>query len=82
MLSWIEAALPEESFRCLVLPLEAAFLAGKAFLKYRQQKGIRTSTLPDFFIGAHAAVAEMRLLTRDTARYQSYFPTVKLYSEK
>lgn len=73
-----EAALPEESFRRLSLPLEAAFLAGKAFLRYRQQGGHRTAPLPDFFIGAHAAVAQMRLLTRDAARYRSYFPTLTL----
>jgi len=73
-----EAALSEESFRRLPLPLEAAFLAGKAFLRYRQQGGRRTSTLPDFFIGAHAAIAQLRLLTRDAARYRTYFPTLTL----
>ena len=74
----LEAAVPEESFRRLPLPLEAAFLAGKAFLRYRQQGGLRTSTLPDFFIGAHAAIAGLRLLTRDATRYRTYFPTVTL----
>ena len=73
-----EAACPEESFRRLPLPLEAAFLAGKAFLRYRQHGGLRRATLPDFFIGAHAAIAQLRLLTRDAARYRSYFPTVPL----
>jgi len=74
----LEAVLPEESFRRLPLPLEAAFLAGKAFLRYRQQGGLRTSTLPDFFIGAHAAITGLRLLTRDAARYRTYFPHVML----
>ncbi len=60
------------------IPREALFLAGKAFLKYRRRKGIKTSPLPDFFIGAHAAVAGYPLITRDTARVRSYFPTVKL----
>lgn len=73
-----EDAMPEESFRCLPLPLEAAFLAGNAFLRYRQQGGQRTATLPDFFIGAHAAISQLRLLTRDAARYRTYFPTVQL----
>jgi len=60
------------------LPWEAAFLAGKAFLKYRRQSGQRSSTLPDFFIGAHAAVADLTLLTRDATRYHAYFPSVRL----
>jgi hypothetical protein len=58
--------------------LEAAFLAGKAFLRYRRRQGIRTSPLPDFFIGAHAAVAGLRLLTRDGRRYRTYFPSLEL----
>jgi hypothetical protein len=74
----VEAALPEDSFRRLPLPLEAAFLAGKAFLQYRRQGGKRPSTLPDFFIGAHAAVAGLRLLTRGATRYRTYFPSVTL----
>jgi len=74
----LESAVPVEWFRRVPLPLEAAFLAGKAFLRYRQQGGLRVSTLPDFFIGAHAAVASLRLLTRDVARYRTYFPTVTL----
>ena len=60
------------------LPYEAAFLAGKAFLRYRQTGGTRRSPLPDFYIGAHAAVAGYRLLTRDATRYRTYFPTVDL----
>ena len=74
----LEAALPEDIFRRLHLPLEAAFLAGKAFLQYRKQGGTRSSTLPDFFIGAHAAVSGLRLLTRDDKRYRRYFPKVDL----
>lgn len=60
------------------IPRPALFLAGKAFQNYRKRGGARTGVLPDFFIGAHAAVAELSLLTRDTTRYQSYYPTVKL----
>jgi predicted nucleic acid-binding protein len=60
------------------IPREAAFLAGKAFLRYRKDGGTRTNVLPDFFIGAHAAVLGCPLLTRDTSRYATYFPTVHL----
>lgn len=70
----LEAALPPELFRRENLPWEAAFLAGKCFLAYRRRGGTKTSTLPDFYIGAHAALAGYRLLTRDAARYRTYFP--------
>ncbi|MGA1343396.1 MAG: type II toxin-antitoxin system VapC family toxin [Hyphomonas sp.] len=60
------------------LPRSALFLAGKAFLRYRRTGGLRTGVLPDFFIGAHAAITGMRLLTRDAARVASYFPTLDL----
>jgi predicted nucleic acid-binding protein len=60
------------------LPFQAAFLAGKAFQAYRRRGGVRTSPLPDFFIGAHALVAGHRLLTRDGARYRTYFPELEL----
>lgn len=60
------------------LPREALFLAGKAFRQYRARRGTRAGVLPDFFIGAHAAVIEVPLLTRDTLRVRSYFPTVAL----
>jgi predicted nucleic acid-binding protein len=60
------------------VPWSAAYLAGKAFERYRRSGGLRRSPLPDFYIGAHAAVAGMRLLTRDASRYQTYFPTVEL----
>lgn len=74
----LEIALPPADFRRLALPWESAFLAGKAFLDYRRNQGTRHSTLPDFFIGAHAAVADLALLTRDAARYRTYFPSVRL----
>ena len=74
----MEEVLPSESFPRLPIPLEAAFLAGKAFLRYRKRKGTKITPLPDFFIGAHAAVAGLRLLTRDTRRYRTYFPSVRV----
>ncbi|MBI3183451.1 MAG: type II toxin-antitoxin system VapC family toxin [Myxococcales bacterium] len=74
----LEAVLPPEVFRREPLPYEAAFLAGKAFLQYRRRRGSRDMVLPDFFIGAHAAVAGFRLLTRDPRPYRSYFPAVEL----
>lgn len=70
--------LPAQWFRREPLPFEAAFLAGKAFIRYRRAGGTRTSSLPDFFIGAHAAVRGYRLLTRDRGRYRTYFPSVEL----
>jgi predicted nucleic acid-binding protein len=60
------------------VPWSAAYLAGKAFEQYRCGGGTRRSPLPDFYIGAHAAVAGMSLLTRDSSRYRTYFPTVEL----
>jgi len=74
----LEAALPKEMFHRESIPYEAAFLAGKSFLAYRQRGGAKRSPLPDFFIGAHAAVAGYRLLTRDAARYRTYFPKLTL----
>ena len=59
-------------------PTEALYLAGKAFSRYRAAGGIRTGVLPDFFIGAHAQVARLPILTRDVGRYRTYFPDVKL----
>ena len=67
-------------FRRDSLPWEAAFLAGKAYAQYRRRGGVKTSPLSDFFIGAHAAVMQMQILTRDPKRYASYFPTVELIS--
>lgn len=69
-----DAAFPVAWFRRKPIPWAAAFLAGKAFLAYQRRGGTRRSPLPDFFIGAHAAVAGYRLLTRDAARYRTYFP--------
>jgi predicted nucleic acid-binding protein len=74
----LDDALPEEYFRREPLPWEAAFLAGKAFLEYRHAGGARRSPLPDFYIGAHAAILGYSLLTRDARRYRTYFPTLKL----
>lgn len=74
----LEAALPPQDFRRAPLPWAAAFLAGKVFLDYRRNQGTKSTTLPDFFIGAHAAVADLDLLTRDPSRYRTYFPTVPL----
>lgn len=74
----LEEALPTELYRREQLPYEAAFLAGKVFLRYREAGGARRSPLPDFYIGAHAAVAGYRLLTRDPTRYRTYFPTLEL----
>jgi hypothetical protein len=74
----LEGWLPQEAFARLELPYEAAFLAGKAFLSYRRRGGKRSAPLADFYIGAHAAVARLRLLTRDARRYRTYFPTVEL----
>lgn len=74
----LEDALPDAFFRREPLPWEAGFLAGKCFVSYRRLGGSRRSPLPDFYIGAHAAVRSMRLLTRDATRYRSYFPTLDL----
>jgi predicted nucleic acid-binding protein len=74
----LDEALPAEYFVRAPLPWEAAFLAGKCFERYRRRGGTRRSPLPDFYIGAHAAVAGMTLLTRDPGRYRSYFPKVKI----
>lgn len=74
----LEEVLPLEIFERRSLPWEAAFLAGKCFLAYRRAGGTRRSPLPDFFIGAHALVQGMSLLTRDTARYRTYFKNLLL----
>ena len=76
----LDRVLTDCYFEWLELPREALFLAGKAFLQYRRQQGSKTSPLPDFFIGAQAAVQQLSLLTRDRGRYRSYFPTIELIS--
>lgn len=74
----LETMLTQAEIHLEPIPREALFLAGKAFVHYRRKKGAKTGVLPDFFIGAHAAVAELPLLTRDTRRYATYFPTLEL----
>jgi predicted nucleic acid-binding protein len=74
----VEDAMPSDFFRREALPWEAAFLAGKCFLRYRRAGGRRRAPLPDFYIGAHAAVRGYRLLTRDPRRFRSYFPTLEV----
>ena len=74
----LESAIAKAGFQMLEIPKEALFLAGKAYLKYKKRKGTKRTPLPDFFIGAQAAVQNLDLITRDVSRYQSYFPTVKL----
>jgi hypothetical protein len=76
----LESALRYAGFILLDIPKEALFLAGKAFLRYKKRRGRRRFPLPDFFIGAHAAVMELALLTRDARRYRFYFPSVRLIS--
>ena len=76
----LDEVLQEMGLKFNQIPKPALFLAGKAFQSYRQQGGVKTSILADFFIGAHAAVSRLPVLTRDTQRYQTYFPTVKLVS--
>ena len=73
----LNAALPPSLVR-LPLPYSAAFLAGRAFLEYRQRGGARRSPLPDFYIGAHAAAEGHTVLTRDATRYRTYFPDIAI----
>jgi predicted nucleic acid-binding protein len=74
----LEEALPIDQFIREPLPWEAGFLAGKSYLAYRKRGGERRSPLPDFYIGAHAAVRKMSLLTRDATRYRTYYPGLPL----
>ena len=74
----LDVALQAATFHRLAPPWEAAFLAGKCFLKYRKLGGARTAPLPDFYIGAHASVSCMTILTRDATRYRTYFPKPRL----
>lgn len=74
----LDEALPGDYYKRMPLPWESAFLAGQCFVKYRRRGGERRSPLPDFYIGAHAAVAGLTLLTRDSKRYRAYFPTLRI----
>jgi len=74
----LEAVLVEGSISVEPIPREALFLAGKAFLNYRKRQGTKQNVLPDFYIGAHTAVTDATLLTRDASRYQTYFPKIRL----
>lgn len=76
----LDAALSPALYHREPLPWEAGFLAGKCYLSYRRRGGTRNSPLPDFYIGAHAAVSGLALLTRDAQRYRSYFPRVEILS--
>ncbi len=76
----LDDAVPVSEFDREPLPYEAGFLAGKAYLAYRRRGGHRRSPLPDFYIGAHAALNRYRLLTRDAARYRTYFPSVEVHA--
>ena len=78
----LEAVLAPFRFERLHLPWEAAFVAGKAFKRYRTRGGNKSAPIPDFFIGAHAATAGLTLLTRDPRRFREYFPSVRLISPK
>ncbi len=76
----LNLALPEGEFERRRIPWEAAFLAGKCFREYRRRGGRRSAPLPDFFIGAHAEVEGLGLITRDAARYRTYFPKLDIIS--
>ncbi|MCB1812813.1 MAG: PIN domain-containing protein [Candidatus Competibacteraceae bacterium] len=74
----LEEAINMLNLRVLEIPREALFLTGKVFLKYRKNKGTKNSPLPDFFIGAHASVSNFSLITRDTSKFTTYFPKIRL----
>ena len=74
----VEKAVSSLNLKVLEAPREALFLAGKAFLKYKKNTGTKNSTLPDFFIGAHASISGFGLITRDKSKYNTYFPKIKL----
>ena len=76
----LEDALPADYYERHALPWEAAFLAGRCFVRYRRRGGARRSPLPDFYIGAHAAIEGLTLLTRDPKRYRTYVPTLRILS--
>ena len=74
----LDEAIDQLEIKVLEIPREALFLTGKTFLKYRKNKGAKKSPLPDFFIGAHAAISKFTLITRDVAKYNTYFPKINL----
>lgn len=74
----LEEAMPRRFFERLPLPWEAGFLAGKCFVRYRRGRGGARSPFPDFYIGAHAAISSLTLLTRDASRYRTYFPRLAI----
>ena len=74
----VEALFKTLGFAIQTIPKEALFLAGKAFLQYKRRKGSKTNVLPDFFIGAHAAVMNYPLISRDKGRFSTYFPSIEL----
>jgi predicted nucleic acid-binding protein len=76
----LDDVVPDDYFTREALPWAAAFLAGQAFLRYRRRGGTRVHPLPDFYIGAHAAIMGYTLLTRDARRYRTYFPKLRLVS--
>ena len=74
----LEETISQIFFKRLSVPYEAAFLAGKCYMEYKERGGLKTSVLPDFLIGAHASVSNMKLVTRDVSRYKTYFPELEL----
>ncbi len=76
----LDLAIEDLDLAMLEIPRPALFLAGKAFIRYRRLGGTKSNVLGDFFIGAHAAVSGLAVLTRDTRRYASYFPSVVMVS--
>lgn len=74
----LEQAVAKSEFVMLDIPKEALFLAGKAFYQYKRKKGIKRTTLPDFFIGAQAVILGLNLITRDVSRYRTYYPKIKI----
>ncbi|MFO7746909.1 MAG: type II toxin-antitoxin system VapC family toxin [Orrella sp.] len=76
----LDEVLSNMELPVLEMPRQALFLAGKAFVKYRRNGGVKNNVLGDFFIGAHAAVSNLPILTRDTRRYSNYYPSVNLVS--
>lgn len=76
----LKAVLKEANIKCENMPFEAGFLAGKCFMAYKKRGGVKGSVLPDFYIGAHAAITRRPILTRDKSRYVSYFKNLRVVS--